>query len=130
MRLEALLWVLPPLVAACASTPYSAATLELSTLPKDTEQRVLKVLRRHGYRLGQVQHDPLRVQTQWSDHQRAQVPGWKRASVFVEEPATVNVVVEVRYLNVNLLGEPYKTAVHGDRDLERVLIETLRDALQ
>ncbi len=126
-------WLLCSLLAAvagCTSTPYSAAKLELAALPPDTEQRVLRVLRHHGYRLGQVQRGPLRVQTQWSDHQRAQVPGWKRASVFVDEPATLNVVVEVRYLNISLLGAPYETAIYGDRDLERALIETLRDALQ
>ncbi len=117
-------------VAGCTCTPYSAAKLELVVLPPDAEQRVLRVLRHHGYRLGQVQRRPLRVQTQWSDHQRAQVPGWKRASVFVEGPATLSVVVEVRYLNISLLGAPYETAIYGDRDLERALIETLRDALQ
>jgi hypothetical protein len=130
MRIETWGPILLALVSGCASTPYSAATLELSTLPRDTEQRVLKALRHQGYRLGQVQRNPLRVQTRWSDHQRAQVPGWKRASVFVDEPATLNVVVEVRYLNVNLLGEPYKTAVHGDRELEEELVVALRDALQ
>jgi len=126
-------WLLCSLLASfagCASLPYSAAKLELAALPPDTEQRVLTVLRHQGYRLGQIQRNPLRVQTEWSDHQRAQVPGWKRASVFVDEPATLNVVVEVRYLNISLLGAPYETAIYGDRELERTLIETLRDALQ
>lgn len=116
--------------AGCTGPPYPPARLELAVLPTDAEERVCRVLRGHGYRLGQVRRAPLRVQTQWSDHQRAQVPGWKRASVFVEEPATVNVVVEVRYLSVSLLGAPYQTAISGDRGLEQLLLEALRDALR
>ncbi|MHC4514575.1 MAG: hypothetical protein ACYS5W_12835 [Planctomycetota bacterium] len=117
-------------------TPYDPARLELQTpVPEDTEQRVLKVLRHHGYRLGEVQRDPLRVRTRWSHHQRAEVPGWKRAAVFLDErfldePATLNVVVEVRYLNIGLFGKVYETEVSADRNLEQVLIEALRDAFQ
>jgi hypothetical protein len=62
------------------------------------------------------------------------VPGWKRAAVYVDEyldvPATLNVVVEVRYLNIGLFGRPYETAVYADRELEQVLIDALRDAFQ
>jgi hypothetical protein len=99
-------------------------------LPKDADQRVVKVLRDNGYRLAQVEQDPLRVRTGWSHHQRGDVPGWKRAAVYVDAPSTLNVVVEVRYLNIGMLGWPYETDIYADRELEEVLIQALRDAFQ
>ena len=119
-----------PWVGGCV-TPYDPAKLELQApLPADTERRVLDVLNHQGYRLGQIQRDPLRVRTQWSNYQRGDVPGWKRAAVFLAEPATLNVLVEVRYLNLGMFGTPYETEVSGDRNLEAVLIDALRDAFE
>ncbi len=111
-------------------TAYDPARLELQELPQDTEQRVLRVLHHHGYRMGQVQRGPLRVRTRWSHHQRGEVPGWKRAAVFVDQPSTLSVVVEVRYLNVGMFGWPYETEIHADRELELALVQSLRDAFQ
>ncbi len=111
-------------------TAYDPARLQLQALPEDADKRVVKVLNDRGYRLGQVQRNPLRVRTRWSRHQRGEVPGWKRAAVFVDQPATLSVVVEVRYLNVGMFGWPYETEIHADRELEERLIQALRDAFQ
>ena len=64
-------------------------------------------------------------------HQRGDVPGWKRAAVFIEPAtATLGVVVEVRYLSMGMSGKPYETEAYADRRLEDALVAELRAAFE
>ena len=112
-------------------TPYRPAKVQVpQPPPPDIETRILDVLRDRGYRIATHAIEPLRLQTNWAPHQREDVPGWKRATLFMDEPGTLHLLVEVRYLNLDLFARPYRTDPSGDRDLELSLQRALRDALQ
>ena len=47
----------------------------------------------------------------------------------LEDPVTMAVVVEVRYLNMPAFGAPQWTSVRGDPALEQQLLGALREAM-
>lgn len=118
------------LAAAACVGPYVPATAALpSTPPADAFARALAAVRARYPRILLADADRFRIRTDWIPHERAGIPGQRRATLFVDPPGTLNVVVETRYLGFDVLGGPRWSSVRGDPSLERELLELVLSAL-
>ena len=127
---HARLALLPALLAAaaCKTLPYQPATMTLEALPDDAFDRALDVVRAHFRAIEVADRDAFRIQTAWTPHQRGDNPGEMRATVFCEG-RDLAVVVETRWLALDLFGWPRWSAIAGDPFLERELLAALASAL-
>lgn len=118
------------MLAACQYSPYQPARLTIpGGFPEDVFDRTLAVLQQGWLPLVQVDPDGFRLQTDWLPHDYEGTPGQKRATVFLDDPVTLAVLVEVRYLRIPAFGGPEWSAVRGDAALENQLLASLRQAL-
>ena len=119
------------LAAAACVGAYVPATAALPPAPPaDAFARALAVVRARYPRILVADATRFRIRTDWSPHERAGAPGQRRATLFVDPPGTLNVVVETRYLGFDLLGGPRWSSVRGDPSLERELLEHVLSALR
>ena len=88
--------------------------------------RVLTVPQTRGERCA---HEIERCAWQRGYPPRQGTPGQKRATVFLEDPVTLAVLVETRYLTMPTFGTPQWSTVRGDPALEKQLLEALRQAM-
>ncbi len=117
-------------LGSSCSLPYQPEAVEHSLpLPADAFMRVQHTLQLFYPRLAQVDAQAFRLQSEWLPHQRQDVGGFKRATVFLNEQQVLQVVVEVQYLRMGFDGMPHKTPVRGDRDLEHALAQALAKVL-
>lgn len=118
------------LPAACQYSPYQPARLTIpGGFPEDVFDRTLVVLQQGWQPLAEVDPEGFRLQTDWLPHEHRGTPGQKRATVFLDDPVTLAVLVEVRYLRMPTFGGPEWSDVRGDPVLEKQLLESLRQAM-
>ena len=118
------------LLASCAWSPYQPALLRVpGGFPEDAFDRALVVLQQNWQPLAVVEREAFRIQSGWLAHERSGTPGQRRATVFLEDPVTLAVLVETRYLTMPALGDPEWTSVRGDPELEKQLVGALRSAM-
>ena len=116
--------------SGCTYSAYQPALLRIpGGFPEDSFQRVLALLQQTWEPLDVVDSVGFRVQSVWLPHESLGTPGQKRATVFLEDPVTLAVVVEVRYLNMSAFGEPRWSSIQGDPALEQQLLVALREVL-
>ncbi len=122
--------VLAPLslLAACAALPYQPATATVGALPDGAFDRALDVVRVRFPHLDLVDRGAFRIQTAWIPHQARDRPGETRATVFLQG-SDLAVVVETRWLGLDLFGAPRWSSASGDPRLERELLAALSAAL-
>jgi hypothetical protein len=116
------------LLGACATHPYQPLRTKLPALPADAWSRVLDATRASYPSLTVVDPEAFRLQSSWVPIEDPERAGEKRATVFVEGDH-LNVVVEKRYLGIDLLGNPSWSSARSDPERERELTEALLAAL-
>ena len=118
------------LLCACTYSAYQPALLRIpGGFPVDCFDRAVVLLQQTWQPLEVVDRGGFRIQSGWLLHDSLGTPGQKRATVFLEDPVTMAVVVEVRYLNMPAFGAPQWTSVRGDPALEQQLLGALREAM-
>ncbi|MDP6929723.1 MAG: hypothetical protein QF412_08485 [Planctomycetota bacterium] len=120
------------ILAACAVPVYRPATASLSLpLPEGSFGRALAVVADRYPVIVTKDEDGFRIQTAWVSHSHDGVPGQRRATVFIEDHGTLNVVVEVRYLEFSWLSDDARwSSIRADQELEGELLGTLVDSVQ
>ena len=114
------------LVCACTYSAYQPALLRIpGGFPNDCFTRALALFQQTWQPLEVVDREGFRIQSGWVPHESLGTPGQKRATVFLEDPVTLAVVVEVRFLNVGTFGTPQWSPVRGDSALEKKLLKPL-----
>lgn len=116
--------------SACGAPGYSPYPLDLGeALPDDAFSRCREVLLRRFEALVRADEEAFLLQTDWSPV--PDPPGQRRASLFLdpEVPGSVAVVVELRRLEIPLVGLPAWGVARGDAAAERELADELREAL-
>ncbi len=117
------------LLAAC-TTPYQPAVARVPAMPPDAFDRVVAVTRMLYPGLAQVDREGFRIQSAWLPLDDGECAGQKRASVFRVGEDELGVVVETRYLGIDLLGTPTWSTARGDRGLERELLGAVVGAVE
>jgi hypothetical protein len=122
------------LAVACAALgcagAYRPLCDELPALPADAFERASAALQAAYPRLLVADRARFRLASDWTPDERGELPAERRATVWLEPPATLCAVVEVRWLSVDVFGVPGWSAARGDADAERDLLGALRAALQ
>ena len=118
------------LLVGCAPLPYQPAHAEVAVIPADAFDRAVDVVAAMYPRLAVRDAMGFRIQSAWLPYQRGEATGQKRASLFLDGPGRVGVVVETRYLRLGLGGvASWSSAVAAPR-LERDLVVALQAALE
>ncbi len=118
------------LVCACTYSAYQPALLRIpGGFPNDCFNRALALFQQTWQPLEVVDREGFRIQSGWVPHESLGTPGQKRATVFLQDPVTMAVLVEVRYLNMPTFGNPQWTSVRGDPAMEKQVLRALREAM-
>ncbi|MEM7200753.1 MAG: hypothetical protein AAF628_10835 [Planctomycetota bacterium] len=119
------------MLASCAATvDYQPLTADVAALPADAFARVRAALEVSYPELEVAEERRFRLQSAWIPLQRRDRPGERRATVYLDRnTATLAVVVETRWLGLDLLGVPQWSSARGDPALERALLGALLAAL-
>ncbi len=118
------------LLSACAYSAYQPAQLTIpGGFPEDAFDRALAVMRQNWQPLAVVDEEAFRIQSSWLPHEQGDTPGQKRSTLFLEDPVTLGVLVEVRYLSMPSFGTPQWSSIRGDPALEQQLVGALREAM-
>ncbi len=117
-------------LGGCTYSAYQPALLTIpGGFPDDVFDRALTVLQQNWQPLSVVEREEFRIQSGWLAHEHQGTPGQKRATVFLEDPVTLAVLVEARYLTMPTFGTPQWSTVRGDPALEKQLLEALRQSM-
>jgi hypothetical protein len=122
---------LASVAAACGVAPYQPYYVELPAgLPADAFARCRSVLADRFGGFTVVDPEGFRLQTRWAPWQAGERPGERRATVFRGAAGELAIVVEVRMLEVPVLGSPRWTDLRGDPSQERELGAVLQEVLR
>lgn len=114
------------LVSACVHA-YQPSKLNIGA-QGDAFDRILYVLRDDYPSLADVDRENHRIQSAWISCEDRGVPAQRRLDLFMDPPGAVNVLVEVRYLQLGLFGDPSWTAPRGHRAWETELLTQIEAA--
>ncbi|MCB9870462.1 MAG: hypothetical protein H6837_11440 [Planctomycetes bacterium] len=116
-------------LGACQSAYQPEPVAHPRPLAERAFDSVLEAVRATYPRVVLADRQRFRIQTAWHGWQRGDRPGHRRATVYRDADGGLRVVVEVRFVGLDLLGRPDTTPVQGDRELERELARTLAQVL-
>ena len=115
-------------LASCVSA-YQPGTVDLPVpMPDGTFERVLHIVQLY-YSEVEVDRERFFIKSSWHPCDDRGQPAQRRLTLFLDEPGVLAVIVEARYLQVPLIGDPSWTPLRGHRRWEDELIKALEQAL-
>ena len=112
--------------SACVTGSHEPATLEVEKALGDEDfDRVVSLLLERGYRPLDVEAEQRRIRSDWMDTGTLRRPGLKRLHLDFPDPHRIELLVEVKWLRLGILDDPYWTTPAVDYDEERALLDML-----
>lgn len=118
------------LLAGCVIGTHDPATIEAERpLVAEDFDRVVDLVLKRGFRPLNVDHEARKLSSDWIDTDTPTRPGLRRLYLDFVDGERIELLVEVKWIRLGVLNDPYWTSPEVDYAEENELIETLESLL-